>query len=125
MNISLRDFLDFVMLWLKKRTGVHLGELVIHRAMVRHCFCCHGNKAYVHETDGLCETCCREQKCTMCKETFTPSMESVGVFCATCWAQLETTWTALFENGDPVRAESKVRSLVTASHPALMGCRHT
>ena len=63
MNISLRDFLDFVVLWLMKRTGVHLNELVIYPAMVRHCLCCHGNGRYDSSTNGLCEKCCLEQRC--------------------------------------------------------------
>ncbi len=124
MYISLNDFLDFVIVWIKKRTEVHLGELVIYPTMVRHCFCCHGDGNYANATNGLCRKCCVERECAMCRETFEPSLESVGVFCPKCWDELEATWTTTFNDVDPVRAETVVRSLVTKAAPCLTGCRH-
>ncbi|MEM7307788.1 MAG: hypothetical protein AAF682_14005 [Planctomycetota bacterium] len=124
MGASLNDFLDFVLFWIKKRTEVHLGELVVYPAMVRHCLCCQGNGNYAHETNGLCPRCCVPLDCTMCGESFTPSDDSVGVFCPACWAQLETSWKTTFEQEDPVRAETSLRSTVSAARPILTGCRH-
>jgi hypothetical protein len=124
MHVSLDDYLHFVLLWLKQRTGVHLGELVIYPAMVRHCLCCHGSANYAHETNGLCAKCLVDQKCTICHEPFTPSLDSVATFCPTCWKRLETTWTTVFENEDPVRAEIAVRTAVTKAQPPLIGCPH-
>lgn len=124
MSTSLKDFLDFVVLWLKKRTGVHLGELVVYPAMVRHCLCCHAGSSYAEQTNALCRKCAAEQHCTMCKSTFTPSDDSVGVFCPSCWAQLEATWKTRFDTDGVAAAESSVRSAVTASRPTLMSCAH-
>lgn len=124
MATSLKDFLDFVLLWIKKRTEVHLHELVVYPAMVRHCLCCHASASYADETNGLCRKCCREQGCAMCGEAFTPSLDSVGVFCPSCWAGLETTWKKTFEEESPAHAESRIRSLVTSARPSLTGCRH-
>ena len=124
MPISLQDYLEFALLWVKKQTGIHLDKLVIYPAMVRHCLCCHTGSSYAHETFGLCERCCQEQPCAMCKAAFTPSRESVGVYCPTCWKRLETTWTTAFAE-DPVRAENEVRSLFMSALPPLTGCQHT
>ncbi len=124
MGASLNDFLDFVLLWVKKRTGVHVGELVVYPAMVRHCLCCQQNGSYSHTADGLCQKCCVDMPCTMCGETFTPTMESLGVFCAKCWSGLEEKWSTTFRDEDPVRAEMAVRTAVSDAHPILTGCRH-
>jgi hypothetical protein len=124
VSLSLKDYQDFVLLWIQKRTGVHLGELVIYPAMVRHCLCCQANATYAHRTNGLCLTCCSEQTCLLCSDAFTPSQESIGPFCPSCWARLETTWTTTFQEHDPVRAESEIRSIVAAARPPLSGCRH-
>ncbi len=122
--ISLNDFLDFVLLWVKKRTQVHLGELVIFPAMVRHCLCCHGSQSYAWETDGLCQACSQQQVCALCKVDFVPGAESVGVFCPVCWQGLERTWRETFEGEDPVAAESKVKGMVRSARPNLTSCRH-
>ena len=124
MAVSLNDFLDFVLLWVKKRTGVHEGELVIYPTMVRHCLCCHADGPYAHETDGLCRKCFLEQHCPMCRQEFMPSMEAVGVFCPTCWARVEETWKKIFEEEDQGVATDRVRSLVMAARPSLNRCRH-
>lgn len=124
MNISLKDYLDFVLLWLKKRTKVHLGDLVVYPALVRHCFCCHGSAKYASETNALCKTCLADQECTLCHQPFEPNADSVGTYCAACWKELETTWVTTFED-DPVKAEGAIRSAVTTAQPSLIGCRHT
>ena len=101
-----------------------MGELVIYPAMVRFCLCCLQDRPYAHATRGLCLTCCaEEQTCPLCKAGFRATEESVGVFCPACWGELEATWKTTFAE-DPVRAESLVRSRVTAAHPNLLGCRH-
>ena len=125
MPISLKEYLEFVLLWLKKRTGVHLeSQLYLYPAMVRHCLCCQRGGSYAGDTQGLCRKCCQELACTVCHEMFTPSKETVGTYCAGCWGEIESTWTKTFQDHDPVRAESAVRSMVTAAHPSLLGCRH-
>jgi hypothetical protein len=124
VSLSLNDFLDFVLLWIKQRSGVHQGELTIYPAMVRHCLCCQENATYAHRTNGLCLKCCEEQVCLLCSEEFTPSLESVGVFCPSCWSRLEKTWTTTFVEQDPIRAEAEIRSAVAAARPKLSGCRH-
>ena len=125
MPISLRDYLDFVILWVKKRTGVHREEqLLIYPAMVRHCLCCQASVTYAHRTNGLCLKCCEEQVCLLCSDAFAPSRESVGVFCPACWGRMETTWTTIFQEQDPVRAELEIRSVLTRARPVLSGCRH-
>jgi hypothetical protein len=125
VSISLKEYLEFVVLWLKKRTGVHLEEkLVFFPAMVRHCLCCQSGGSYSGETQGLCRVCCRELVCSMCAAEFAPSDATVGTYCASCWGKLESTWTTTFADMDPGSAEGAVRSLVTASHPGLSGCRH-
>ena len=90
MSLSLKDYIDFVLLWVQKRTGVHLGELLIYPAMVRHCLCCQASVTYAHRTHGLCLKCCEEQVCLLCSDAFAPSRESVGAFCPSCWTRLET-----------------------------------
>jgi len=124
MSLSLKDYADFVLLWIQKRTGVHVGELLIYPAMVRHCLCCQMSVTYAHRTSGLCLKCCEEQVCILCSDAFVPSRESVGVYCPDCWARLETTWTTSFSEQDPVPAELKIRSIVTKGRPVLSGCRH-
>jgi hypothetical protein len=124
VSLSLKDFQEFVLLWIKKRTGVHLGELTIYPAMVRHCLCCQANATYAHRTNGLCLECCEEQVCLLCSGPFVPTLESVGVFCPSCWSRLETTWTRTFREQDPVRAEVEIHSIVAAARPRLSGCRH-
>lgn len=124
MSVSLRDYLDFVLLWVRKRSGVHEGELLVHSAMVRHCLCCNSNATYAHRTNGLCLRCCEAQECLLCAAAFAPSDDSVGVFCPACWARLENTWVTTFERGEPDRAELEIRSIVTAARPRLSGCRH-
>ena len=39
MTTSLKDYMDFCLLWIKKQTGIHLGNLVVYPALVRHCLC--------------------------------------------------------------------------------------
>ncbi len=125
MPVSLRDYWDFVEVWIKKRTGVHLGEVVIYPAMVRHCLCCQKGHSYARKTNGLCEVCAAAPPtCSMCKQVFEPDDDSVGPYCQTCWAKLETTWTETFQNEDPVRAVDKTKALVIAAKPPLLGCRH-
>ena len=124
MGISLRDFQDFVLLWLQNRTGVHDGELRVYPAMVRHCLCCQVGGTYAHRTNGLCLKCCDEQDCILCKETFTPSDDSVGPICVACWSKLETSWTTTFQEPDPAKAEGDLRSVLTAAKPRLTGCQH-
>ena len=125
MNSSLRDFLDFVILWLKKRTGVHQEpQLLIYPALVRHCLCCHSGRPYAEDTDGLCRECRQSPHCPVCDADFEPSMESVGVFCPSCWGDLETTWTTAFGDTGVASAESAIRSRVTAARPVLQGCSH-
>lgn len=125
MQTSLKDFLDFVTLWLKKRTGVHQEEtLVIYPAMVRHCLCCHSGGNYAESTDGLCRSCVTGPHCPMCDSDFEPTMESVGVFCPACWSELEGIWRSTFEGQGVASAESAIRSRVTAARPALLGCQH-
>ena len=125
MSTSLKDFLDFVILWLKKRTGVHREQqLFVYPAMVRHCLCCHHGGAYATDTDGLCRKCRPSPHCPVCDTDFEPSMESVGVFCQACWGELETTWRATFAADGVAIAESAIRSRVTAAHPVLHGCDH-
>ena len=124
MNISLSDYLQFLDLWIKKRTEVHLGDLVIYPTMVRHCLCCQGSANYARETNGLCRKCNVEMPCTMCGEPFTPSLDTVGTYCAKCWGTLESTWVKTFQEEDPVRAEAAVKALVIKAHPSLDGCGH-
>lgn len=124
MNISLRDYQDFLLLWVKKRTRVHYEKLVIYPAMVRHCLCCHTSRQYAFETNGLCDPCAKAQTCTKCGEAFAPTKDSVGTYCASCWAGLEGTWTTTFEEKDPVTAEATVRAFVTGVRPRLTGCSH-
>ena len=124
MNISLRDYQDFLLLWVKKRTKVHLENLVIYPAMVRHCLCCHKSRQYSFETNGLCDACLADQTCTKCKQAFTPTKESVGTYCEGCWAAVEETWTRTFQEKDPVSAESSLRAFVTGVRPRLTGCSH-
>ena len=124
VSLSLADFLDFVLLWIQKRTGVHDGDLVVYAAMVRHCLCCQVGATYAQRTNGLCLKCCDEQTCLLCADAFAPSLESVGVFCPACWARLETTWTTTFQEQDPERAKAQIRTMVTAARPGLSGCRH-
>ena len=125
MPISIKEYLEFVMLWVKKRTGIHLeDQLHFYPAMVRHCLCCQRGGNYASETQGLCLKCCRELACTVCDDAFTPSEETVGTYCAGCWGKIESTWTRTFEEQDSVSATGAVRSMLTAAHPPLMGCQH-
>lgn len=123
MPTSLKEWLEFATLWVKKQTGVHLGSLVVYPAMVRHCLCCNQGGSYSHDTFGLCERCVADQTCRMCEAAFTPSRASVGIYCEACWKKLETTWTETFVE-DPVEAENAVRSLLLSALPPLTGCHH-
>ena len=123
MGASLSDFLDFVVFWMKKRTDLYEGQFTVFPAMVRHCLCCQKNGSYSHTVDGLCPTCCAEVPCALCKEAFTPSAESVGVFCPGCWASLEEEYRGAFDE-DPSRAALLVRTRISSSYPILTTCPH-
>ena len=123
MGASLTDFLDFVVFWMKKRTGLHPGKLVVFPAMVRHCLCCQKNGAYSHAVDGLCTRCCAEVPCGMCGADFTPSGESLGIFCPGCWTELEGIYREAYD-ASPSRAELLVRTRVSSAQPSLTSCPH-
>ena len=123
MSTSLRDYMDFCLLWMKKKTGVHLGELVLYPAMVRHCLCCFRGSNYAHQTFGLCDRCCADQTCTRCKESYEPNRDSVGRYCPSCWGDMEKHWKEAHEK-DPVAAENELRSTIMKALPSLIGCQH-
>lgn len=123
MGASLTDFLDFVIFWMKKRTELHQGQFTVFPAMVRHCLCCQKNGNYSHEVDGLCPTCCAEVPCGMCKQPFTPSADSVGIFCPACWTSLERDYRAGFD-ANPSQAELGVRTRISSTFPSLTTCPH-
>ncbi|MAB79320.1 MAG: hypothetical protein CMJ89_08200 [Planctomycetes bacterium] len=124
MSTSLKDYVDFCLLWVKKRTGVHLGNLAVYPALARHCLCCNRGSSYSHRTFGLCELCCNEQTCTLCQESFEPSRDSVARYCQRCWGGIESRWKASFSE-DPVRAENEFRGTIMTGVPSLLGCNHT
>jgi len=123
MATSLKDYMDFCLLWIKKQTGVHLGNLVVYPALVRHCLCCHRGGSYSHQTYALCEACCTDQTCTLCGEGFEPDRDSVARYCPSCWGRMEAEWKENHAE-DPVKAENEFRSTVMGGLPSLLGCNH-